>query len=348
MKVSNTTLRTQPHFNQQYQTSQSSESSGCCGARFVNDWNDSRERMWGRRRLSLKIIKTNIISSWTACTTLPPDHACYRMRCSRRQSRILSITSCRACFIFPLLIHPRSGMSVMEMSHRSKLYGQIHQKCIEDLRELLQVPSTYDVLLMPGGGTGQFAAVPLNLTSSRSDKAGYITTGTWSAKAVTEASKFVDVVDLWSNKKATSAPTRVHADDVKYVYYCGNETISGLEFSQAPEIIGQDTHLVADMSSNFCTRPVDVKKHGVIFGEPRVDYFISWSSEEYRTSWACGRRGAPRSCRCGETQLLSRCARLQEFRGHRKPLQHTALLERLRHRSHSRILEKNRRTVGLG
>ncbi|KAH0486851.1 MAG: uncharacterized protein KVP18_002011 [Porospora cf. gigantea A] len=156
-------------------------------------------------------------------------------------------------------------MSVMEMSHRSKTYDQIHNQCIQDLRNLLQVPSTYDVLLMQGGGTAQFAAVPLNLVSGPQMKAGYVVTGTWSGKAATEAAKFAEVVEVYSDKKCKSLPTSVQGpEDLSYLYYCANETISGLEFSDAP-VYSSNVDVVADMSSNFCTRPVNVGKHGVIF-----------------------------------------------------------------------------------
>lgn len=120
---------------------------------------------------------------------------------------------------------------------------------------------------MQGGGTGQFAAVPLNLLATTSETADYLVTGGWSKKAAQEAAKFanVNVVYDGSSNGFHTAPTDLKTSpNAKYFYYCANETIHGVEFSDVPVQVSGDSVLVADMSSNFLSRPVDVAKYGVI------------------------------------------------------------------------------------
>ncbi|ESW29981.1 hypothetical protein PHAVU_002G115000 [Phaseolus vulgaris] len=160
-----------------------------------------------------------------------------------------------------------SGMSVMEMSHRGKEFLSIIQKAESDLRALLQIPPEYSVLFLQGGATSQFAALPLNLCSPN-DAVDYIVTGSWSDKAVKEAQKYCKPNVIWSGKseKYTKIPS---FDDLKqnpgsgYLHFCANETIHGVEFKEYP--VAQSGVLVADMSSNFCSKPVDVSKFGVIY-----------------------------------------------------------------------------------
>ncbi|KAK1264311.1 hypothetical protein QJS04_geneDACA009452 [Acorus gramineus] len=162
-----------------------------------------------------------------------------------------------------------TSMSVMEMSHRSKAFDGIIKKAESDLRELLSVPSDYAVMFLQGGATTQFAAVPLNLVEP-GDSADYITTGSWSDKAFKEAQKYCRARVAWSGKseKYTKIPAfeAIEQDPhAKYLHICANETIHGVEYKDYPTPINKDAVLVADMSSNFCSKPVDVSRFGVIY-----------------------------------------------------------------------------------
>jgi phosphoserine aminotransferase len=157
-----------------------------------------------------------------------------------------------------------SGMSVMEMSHRGKEFMGIAADAEKDLRELLAVPSGYKVLFLAGGATLQFAQVPLNLLRGKG-KADYVATGEWSKKAIKEAKAFCDVHVAASseNKHFTYAPKQWNVrKDAAYVHFCSNETIGGVEFHSAPKA---DVPLVADASSHFLSRPVDVARYGLIY-----------------------------------------------------------------------------------
>ncbi|XP_065354236.1 probable phosphoserine aminotransferase [Calliphora vicina] len=160
-----------------------------------------------------------------------------------------------------------SGISVMEMSHRSSTYDKIQKDAINTLRELLDVPNNYKILLMQGGGTGQFAAVAMNLIG-RTGTADYVVTGSWSAKAAKEATQYGKVnLVLPKFAKYTTVPrldTWKLDSNASYVYYCDNETVDGVEFDFVPEI-PNDVPLVCDMSSNFLSRKFDVKRFGIIF-----------------------------------------------------------------------------------
>jgi phosphoserine aminotransferase len=157
-----------------------------------------------------------------------------------------------------------TGMSVMEMSHRGKEFISIYEEAERDLRELLGIPASYKVLFLQGGATLQFAQVPLNLLHGRG-KADYVVTGEWSKKAVKEAKKYCDVAIAASSedKGFTYAPKQWSVrQDAAYVHYCSNETIGGVEFFETPHT---QAPLVADMSSHFLSRPVDVSKFGLIY-----------------------------------------------------------------------------------
>lgn len=158
-----------------------------------------------------------------------------------------------------------SGMSVMEMSHRGKEFQSIIEKTETDLRTLLNIPDNYYVLFAQGGASTQFACVPLNLTSSQDDVVDHLVTGSWSKKAVQEAKKYaqVNVAATGDNASVPPAGTWNLSSNSKYVHYCDNETIQGVEF-QVPPAVG-DRILVADMSSNFCSKPIDVSKFGIIY-----------------------------------------------------------------------------------
>ena len=160
-----------------------------------------------------------------------------------------------------------SGMSVMEMSHRGKEYMSIHAEAEADLRELLGIPANYTVLFLQGGASSQFAMVPMNLLRGKTS-AGYLNTGEWSKKAIKEAKKFTDVSIVASSedKNFTYAPAQNAWQldpNAAYVHYTPNETIGGVEIFWTPET--GNVPLVADMSSNILSRPVDVSKFGLIY-----------------------------------------------------------------------------------
>jgi phosphoserine aminotransferase len=157
-----------------------------------------------------------------------------------------------------------SGMSVMEMSHRGKEFVGIAAEAEKDLRELLAIPASYKVLFLAGGATLQFAQVPLNLLAGKG-KADYVATGEWSGKAIKEAKAFCDVHIAASSedKKFTYAPKKWDVrKDAAYVHFCSNETIGGVEYHSVPQ---SPVPIVADASSHFLSRPIDIAKYGLIY-----------------------------------------------------------------------------------
>ncbi|PRP85821.1 phosphoserine aminotransferase-like [Planoprotostelium fungivorum] len=167
-----------------------------------------------------------------------------------------------------LLNYRGSGRSVLELSHRSKLFEGILADAQSSLRKLLNIPDNYKILFFQGGGTGQFAAVPLNLMGlSPSKSADYIVTGNWSQKAAEEAAKYgkVNIVCDTKATKYTEVPSRDQwklNPDASYVYYCANETVYGVEFQ---EQFDSTIPIVCDASSNFLSRQLDVSKLGVLY-----------------------------------------------------------------------------------
>lgn len=166
-----------------------------------------------------------------------------------------------------MLNYHGTGMSVMEMSHRSPAYEAIQAKAKQDLIDLLHIPSNYKVLFLQGGGSLQFAMVPLNLLRN-SKKADYIDSGEWSKKALKEAKKFGDIHIVASSEadNYTHIPAYTLEDirpDADYVYFVSNNTIFGTRFTEFPDV--KDHVLVSDMSSDILSRPVDVSKFGLIF-----------------------------------------------------------------------------------
>jgi phosphoserine aminotransferase len=162
-----------------------------------------------------------------------------------------------------------AGMSVMEMSHRGKEFLSIIQKAESDLRKLLDISDDYAVLFLQGGATTQFASIPLNICKPE-DPVDYIVTGSWGVKAFKEATKYCKPKVIWSGKseKYTGIPAFDGLDqnpDARYLHICANETIHGVEFKDYPTPKNKDAILVADMSSNFCSKPVDVSKFGIIY-----------------------------------------------------------------------------------
>ncbi|MGH8187072.1 MAG: 3-phosphoserine/phosphohydroxythreonine transaminase [Steroidobacteraceae bacterium] len=165
-----------------------------------------------------------------------------------------------------LLDWNHTGMSVMEVSHRSKAFIAIAERAEADLRELLAVPANYKVLFLQGGATGQFAAVPMNLTTPES-VVDYVNTGAWSKKAIGEAKHYARVnVAADAGEPYTSipqAPGWKRTPGAAYLHYTPNETIGGVEFHFIPH--GDGVPLVADMSSTILSRPLEVAKFGVIY-----------------------------------------------------------------------------------
>lgn len=155
----------------------------------------------------------------------------------------------------------------MEMSHRSANYGKIQETAINDLRALINIPDNYKVVLMQGGGQGQFAAVCLNLIG-RTGTADYAVTGSWSAKAAKEATQYGKVnLVLPKVSKYITVPKQESWQmdpNASYLYYCDNETVDGVEFDFVP-VPPKGVPLVCDMSSNFLSRSIDVSKFALIF-----------------------------------------------------------------------------------
>jgi phosphoserine aminotransferase len=161
-----------------------------------------------------------------------------------------------------------TGVSVMEMSHRSAAFSSIAEQASADLKALLDLPDGYSVLFLQGGAAGQFAGVPLNLLGGATHKADYVITGHWGQKAVAEAGKYGDIRVAASSEddNFTRIPDRNHwrlRAGASYVHYTPNETIQGVEFPGVPET--GDVPLVADMSSSLLSRPIDVSRFGVSY-----------------------------------------------------------------------------------
>ncbi|MCI8930259.1 MAG: 3-phosphoserine/phosphohydroxythreonine transaminase [Lachnospiraceae bacterium] len=166
-----------------------------------------------------------------------------------------------------MLDYRGTGMSVMEMSHRSKAYNTIIKEAEADLRELMNIPDNYKVLFLQGGASQQFAMIPMNLMKNK--KAAYIVTGQWAKKAYQEAKIYGEAVEVASSADETFSYIPDCSDldipeDADYVYICENNTIYGTKFKALPNTKGHT--LVADVSSCFLSEPVDVTKYGVIYG----------------------------------------------------------------------------------
>jgi phosphoserine aminotransferase len=166
------------------------------------------------------------------------------------------------------------GYSIMETSHRSPEFTSIIEETERLLRDLLAIPDDYSVLLLQGGAHLQFAMVPLNLLGPKTS-ADYLLTGIWSEKAAVEARRFchVNVVADNAANDRTTVPEQAELrldPDAAFVHYCSNETINGLEFSYVPDTGA--VPLVADMSSHFLSRPLDVSRFGVIYAGAQKNF----------------------------------------------------------------------------
>lgn len=166
-----------------------------------------------------------------------------------------------------MLDYRGTGMSVMEMSHRSKAYDTIIKEAEADLRELMNIPDNYKVLFLQGGASQQFAMIPMNLMKNK--VADYIVTGQWAKKAWQEAQKYGKANKIASSEDKTFSYIPDCSDlpiseDADYVYICENNTIYGTKYKTLPNTKGKD--LVADVSSCFLSEPVDVSKYAIIYG----------------------------------------------------------------------------------
>ena len=160
-----------------------------------------------------------------------------------------------------------TGMSVMEMSHRSKAFDDIIKEAEQDLRDLLHIPDNYKVLFLQGGASQQFAAIPMNLM--KNGVADYIITGQWAKKAYQEAQKYGKAVAVASSEDETFSYIPDCSDlpideDADYVYICENNTIYGTKFKTLPDTKGKI--LVSDVSSCFLAEPHDVERYGILYG----------------------------------------------------------------------------------
>ena len=160
-----------------------------------------------------------------------------------------------------------SGMSVMEMSHRGKIFDGIIKEAEADLRDIMNIPDNYKVLFLQGGASQFFAEVPMNMMKNK--KAGYIITGQWAKKAFQEAKIYGEAVELASSADKTfsyipDCSDLPITDDMDYVYICENNTIYGTKFKTLPDTKGKD--LVSDVSSCFLSEPIDVSKYAVVYG----------------------------------------------------------------------------------
>ena len=158
-----------------------------------------------------------------------------------------------------------SGMSVMEMSHRSKVYAKIFAETKEKFRNIMQIPENYEILFLQGGASTQFSAIPLNLMGM-TGKADYALTGNFSTAAYKEAKRYGDAAIACSSEDANHSyiPETVSVrEDASYFYYCSNNTIYGTQWKSVPET--GNVPIVCDMSSDICSKPIDVSKYGVIY-----------------------------------------------------------------------------------
>lgn len=169
-----------------------------------------------------------------------------------------------------MLDYAGTGMSVMEMSHRSSTFIDIASRAEQSFRQLLSIPQNYHVLFLQGGATAHFAAIPMNLLGDGSGpkkRVDYINTGAWSVKAIKEAAKYADV-NVAASSESTNfdrIPARSEwqlSDNAAYLHLCSNETIGGVQFHEFPN---SDVPVVADMSSDILSRPLNVEDFGLIY-----------------------------------------------------------------------------------
>ncbi|KAL7055073.1 hypothetical protein AAHC03_024552 [Spirometra sp. Aus1] len=171
-----------------------------------------------------------------------------------------------------------TGLSILETMHRSKPFVRLMDTCEKNVRQVLSVPENYKILFLQGGATAQFAAVAMNLFGGTSKTADYLITGMWSVKALKEARKYGECREVCPRvpdfKDIPPESTYNLNPQAAYFYYCDNETISGVEFSEPPTPPA-GVPLVCDMSSNILSKPLDVSKYGVIFAGTQKNFGCS-------------------------------------------------------------------------
>lgn len=177
------------------------------------------------------------------------------------------------------------GVSVMEVSHRGKYFMELIAQAEKDLREVYHIPDNYRVLFLQGGARGQFAALPMNLIGEKG-KALYLNSGHWSATAAKEARNFAEIdeitiVENGEHTHITNLDFSDIAEQYDYVHYCPNETISGVEIFDVPNV--GNAVLVADMSSNILSREIDISKFGVIYAGAQKK---PWSCRDYARDYS--------------------------------------------------------------
>lgn len=168
------------------------------------------------------------------------------------------------------------GASVMEVSHRSKAFSDVLEQTETNIRELLAIPNNYRVLFLHGGASGQFAAVPMNIMADKVS-ADYCNTGYWSARGAKEAAIYLQANEVFDATKADiqiipDQSTWQLSDDAAYVHYTSNASIRGIQFQETPNV---NNILVADMSSDILSRPIDVEKHGIIYAGAQKNVGVS-------------------------------------------------------------------------
>ncbi|MED7819804.1 MULTISPECIES: 3-phosphoserine/phosphohydroxythreonine transaminase [unclassified Francisella] len=152
-----------------------------------------------------------------------------------------------------------TGVSLLSISHRDKVFDEVHETIQKDLRSLLNIPDNYSVLLMQAGATAQFAAIPMNL-SDKYKNALYICSGQWSEKAAQEAEKFIEVTAVKYNSDITD---NFISNKYDYIYYTDNETVDGFQINKLAKSC--NTELVCDMSSSFLSKPINISDYGLIY-----------------------------------------------------------------------------------
>lgn len=167
------------------------------------------------------------------------------------------------------------GFSILELNHRSEAFDALKAELKSKIRSLLNVPEEYEILFCPGGGRLQFSMAPLNLLT-QGKKGGYIVTGKWSELAAKECGRISSLCTLWAgDKRQLPKDTIAVPKDVSYIYYCDNETVDGTEFRTLPSVDAEAPCFVADLSSNFMSRPVDVSRFGAIWAGVQKNFGAS-------------------------------------------------------------------------
>ena len=231
-----------------------------------------------------------------------------------------------------------SGMSVMEISHRSALFQEVFDSACSKLRKLMNVPESHEILLLQGGATTQFAAIPMNLMEGGT--ADYAVTGNFAGKAAEEAKKY-GTVHIAADTKPTGhdrIPTQEElslSPDAKYFYYCANNTIYGTEWQYVPETAST---LVSDMSSDILSREVDVAKFGLIYAGAQKNMAPAGLTVVIVDKALAGR----------EASHYPENPQLQDHDRDRLHAQHAALLVYLYARPHARLGDRPGRRQGHG